>query len=171
MSLILKAGYLAHDRSMNMRKAAEICLRCGVCCVVRGHSCHVSYDVEKFNPKHTFVYNCLGAEDPVKNPNIWLCVSCHKCEEICPYEVSPISFIEEMKALAFQKGYAQPMIVGEVENVISTSYAFQILPSTARMRGELGLKALKTTAVVDVQKIAEKTALYTKLRKAKEARS
>jgi len=146
-------------------------LKCGTCCVVRGHSCHVMYDEEKFNPRYTYVYDCLGAEEPFQNPNIWLCVSCHKCDEMCPYEVSPVSFIEAMKPNAFENGHAHPIVVGEVENVLSTGYAFPLTLSTTRLREMLSLKPIQTLAIEDIKRIAEQTGLALKLKKNKERES
>jgi len=166
--LILSVEYLSTDESLNLREAAEICLKCGVCCVIKGHSCHVQYD-ERFNAVQTYVYDCLGAEDPVGNPNIWLCVSCHKCEEICPYEVSPVRFIEAMKAQAFQREHMHPVMLGEVENVLSSGYAFPLTSSAARRREELGLETLPTAAAGDLMRIAEETGLALRLRRIKEA--
>ena len=163
--MVIHARYRRPDRSLTLQEAAEICLQCGVCCVVRGQSCHVTYDRAKFDPKYTYVYDCLGAADPSKNQNIWLCVSCHKCEEICPYEVSPIDFIEAMKPDAFELGHAHPVILGEVEQVLATSYAFPITPSTARLREELSLSPLQTTAARELEAIATSTGMAGKLRK------
>jgi len=166
--LILRVDYLEPDVSLTLREAAEICLMCGVCCVVRGHACHVQYD-DRFGPRQTYVYDCLGAEDPAGNPNIWLCVSCHKCEEICPYEVSPLRFIEALKAQAFQRGLIHPVMLGEVEQVLSTGYAFPLTPSAARRREELGLEPIRAEAADELGRIAEATGFARKLRKIKEA--
>ncbi|MFH0848100.1 MAG: 4Fe-4S dicluster domain-containing protein [archaeon] len=105
---------------LGARANTEVCFKCGVCCTIRARSCHVMYDRERFDPKHTFVYNYLGAEDTAGNPNIWLCVSCHKCEKMCPYEVSPVSFIETMKSKTFERVLAHSVIISEVEQVLST---------------------------------------------------
>lgn len=166
--MILIGKYLSLDESLNLREAAEICLKCGVCCVIKGHSCHVQYD-ERFNATRTYVYNCLAAEDPVENPNIWLCVSCHKCEEICAYDVSPIRFIEAMKAQAFQRGLMHTVMLGEIENVLSTGYAFPLTSSAARQREKLGLEPLPTASAEELMRIAEETGLARGLRRIKEA--
>jgi heterodisulfide reductase subunit C len=154
--LILRAEYLSSDDSLKLKDAAEICLKCGVCCVISGHSCHVQYD-ERFNARQTYVYDCLGSEDPVENTNIWLCVSCHKCEEICPYEVSPVKFIEAMKAEAFRRNLIHPVMLGEVENILSSGFAFPITSSAERQRERLGLEPLQTAVADELRLIAEKT--------------
>ena len=136
---------------------AEICLKCGVCCNV-SHSCHVMYD-GRFNPRYTFVYDCLRSEKGAENPNIWLCVSCHKCEETCPYEVSPIHLIEALKEYAMKRSTVNPMIKAEVNQIISTGCALQITNATDRLRQNLNLKPVPMQAASDLAKIAEKTGL------------
>ena len=142
--------------------AAEICLRCGVCCNV-AHSCHVMYD-GKFDPRYTFVYDCLASEKGASNPNIWMCVSCHKCEETCPYEVSPVHFIEVLKGEALGGGWVHPTIRAEVSQVISTGFAFPISSATERQRQALGLKPLSAKPLGDLANIAEKTGFAARLR-------
>ena len=159
--MVIRVNYDADD-NLSVVEASEICLKCGVCCVVKGHSCHVQLD-SQFSPKYTYVYDCLGMDSPSENPNIWLCVSCHKCEELCPYDVSPIRFIESMKAEAFENGRAHPVIFGEVANIVSTGFAFPLTASSARQRQQLGLEPLDESAAEDLMKIAEITGLSEKI--------
>jgi heterodisulfide reductase subunit C len=163
IALVIRVDYEADD-DLSVVEAYEICLQCGVCCVVKEHSCHAQND-EQFDPKHTYVYDCLRADPPSENLNIWLCVSCHKCEELCPYEVSPIRFIESMKALAFENRLAHPVILGEVTNVVSTGFAFPLTASASRQRQRLGLEPFDESASDDLRKIADKTGLSEKLEK------
>jgi len=149
-----------------LKIATEICFKCGVCCVIKDHSCHAQYDAH-FNPKYTFVYDCLGSEDPAGNPNIWLCVSCHICEEICPYEVSPVQIIESLKAQSFEEGRAHPMIVGEIKQIVSTGYAFPLTKASSRQREKLGLKAITQRSEEVLRKISVKTGLVVKLQRYK----
>ena len=161
IALVIRVNYDADD-SLSVVEASEICLKCGVCCVVKGHSCHAQLD-SQFSPKYTYVYDCLGMDSPSENPNIWLCVSCHKCEELCPYDVSPIRFIESMKAEAFENGRAHPVIFGEVANIVSTGFAFPLTASSRRQRQQLGLEPLDESAAEDLMKIAEITGLSEKI--------
>lgn len=167
--MVLHAKYTRRDVNQKMREAAEICLECGVCCVLGGRSCHAQYDGQ-FDPKHTYVYDCLGSDEPMKNRNIWLCVSCHKCEEVCPYDVSPLEFIEAIKEQAFESGLAHEAIPNEIEMIISTGYAFQLSSATERQRSSLGLKPLSIKAAQELGTISEKTGLNLKLMKNREAK-
>ena len=147
-----------------MHEAAEVCLKCGVCCNV-AHSCHVMYD-HRFNPRYTFVYDCLASEKGAANPNIWMCVSCHKCEETCPYDVSPVHFVEALKGEALGHGFVHPTIKAEVTQVVATGFAFPLSGATERQRQALNLKPLPAKPLDDLAKIAEKTGLAAKLKEA-----
>ena len=163
----IRVKYDSSDFSLNIKETAEICFKCGVCCVVKGHSCHAQYD-DQFNPKYTFVYDCLGTDEPSNNPNIWLCVSCHKCEEICPYDVSPVKFIEAIKAQSFERGNIHPVLFGELDQITSTGYAFPLTRASERRRQKLGLGPLGDLAANDVKNISERTGLSIKLKNIKE---
>jgi heterodisulfide reductase subunit C len=105
------------------------------------------------------VYDCLSSESGISNPNLWLCVSCHKCEEVCPYDVSPIKFIEALKGEALNSGSVHSTILSEVSQIISTGYSFPITSTTDRMRQSLNLESLPADAVLDLQMIASRTGL------------
>jgi heterodisulfide reductase subunit C len=126
------------DEPNTLKIAGEICFKCGVCCVIRDHSCHAQYDAH-FTSKYTFVYDCLGSRNPAGNPNIWLCVSCHKCEEICPYE--------------------------EIKQIVSTGYAFPLTRASSRQRDKLGLKSITPRSEEDLRRISVKTGLVVKLQR------
>jgi heterodisulfide reductase subunit C len=122
----------------------------------------------KFNPRYTFVYDCLASEKRASNPSIWLCVSCHKCEETCPYEVSPVHFIETLKGDALQFGLVHPTIRAELTQVVTTGFSFPITGATERQRQALMLKPLSPQPIADLTKIAEMTGLTERLREAKQ---
>jgi heterodisulfide reductase subunit C len=144
--VVINTPYV-HMSLMSTKEVSEICLKCGVCCVLDGYSCPVQYDGQ-FKPTYTYVYDCLGSSDPSRNPNIWQCVSCHKCEETCPYEVKPIQFIEDMKMKAFAEADAPSSIVSEMKQVLETGYAFPITSNTVNQRESLGLDPLEAEPVL-----------------------
>lgn len=153
--MVINTSYSARTIH-GLEEAAEICLKCGVCCVVEGYGCPAQYDGQ-FTPRRTYVYDCLGHDDPTSNPNIWQCVSCHKCEEMCPYEVSPIAFIESMKVWALEEGHAPDSVIGEIEQVVNTGYAFPLTANTERQRQQLGLEPIRANE--NLKAIAKGTGL------------
>lgn len=160
---MLKIKYESRDELFRKHPKIEICLKCGNCCAIVGHSCHVMYNKSKFDPKNTYVYDIFAAKEPTKNPNLWLCVSCHKCHEICPYDVDPIGVIEALKEASFEQGYAHNLIQDEVNQILSTGAAFPISPTTKRLRESLRLPPFEKIDISDLVKIAEGTGLERKL--------
>jgi heterodisulfide reductase subunit C len=122
------------------------------------------YDHTHFNPRYTFVYDCLASEKGASNPNLWMCVSCHKCEETCPYDVSPVHFIEALKGKALEVGFVHPTVRAEVAQVVDTGFAFPFSGATERQRQALNLKTLPAKPLGDLAKIAEKTGLAARLK-------
>ena len=157
----LKVEYKAKNKLLEKYPKIEVCFKCNTCAPVDP----VIY-ANGFSPTNTFISNVFSATEPEKNPNIWLCVSCHKCEEICPYEVKPTEVIEALKDEAFENGYAPEAIREEISQVLTTGYAFPILRSLSyinRIRGQFGLKALGERNVEDIKKIVRKTGLENKM--------
>jgi heterodisulfide reductase subunit C len=152
--LVLDVKY--HLIEVESRELNEICLKCAVCCVIKEYGCPAHYG-SKYNPKETYVYDVLSHQSPTENQGIWTCVSCHKCEEMCPYEVSPINFIERTKQEALKKGKALSSIYEEIVQVITTSFAFPITSNTIRLRKNNNLPEL--VIIDELNVIAEKTGL------------
>lgn len=147
-----------------LERSAEICFKCGVCCTIPGYSCPAQYN--GYTPRETFVYDCLSHAEPTGNPALWVCVSCHKCEEMCPYDVSPVQFIEAMKESALEEGKAPEAITGEIRQVLETGFAFPITGRTTRDRAKHGLTPIEP--VGDLMHIAEKTGLLALLKEAEQ---
>jgi len=138
----------------------EKCLKCSLC----GPVCIVKY-VECFSPTYTYVYDVFSAKEPIKNPSIWWCVACHKCQEICPYDVKPLEAILGLREAALENGFGTQPFVDLVESVLSTGVSFPITSFSTSLRAKLNLPPLEIVSVEDVKKIAEKTSLGKKLEK------
>jgi hypothetical protein len=57
------------------------------------------------------------------------------------------------------------MIVGEIQQIVTTGYAFPLTGSSSRQREKLGLDPLKQSFLEDLMRIAEKTGLTVKLKR------
>ena len=76
---------------------------------------------------------------------------------MCPYEVSPVAFIEAMKIWALEEGHAPDSIIGEIEQVVNTGYAFPLTSNTERQRQQLGLEPIRANE--NLKAIAKGTGL------------
>jgi len=168
--MLLQISYETREKLLKRYPKIETCLKCSTCAFKDGYGCYISNygvgsDGTKFSALDTFTYNVFGAKEPVKNPNLWLCVSCHRCHDICPYDVNPMEVVESLKAAAFEGGNVPDLIQGEVSNVLLTGFAFPIVESQRAQRGWLHLPALEKPPLEDLAKIAKKTGLEDKLAK------
>ncbi|MEM2093834.1 MAG: hypothetical protein QXI32_00885 [Candidatus Bathyarchaeia archaeon] len=168
--MILRISYETREKLLKRYPKIETCLKCSLCAFKDGYGCYVSnygvgVDGTKFNALDTFTYNIFGADEPAKNPNLWLCVSCHRCHDICPYDVNPTEVIESLKATAFESGNAPDLIRDEVSSIVSTGFAFPVVESQRAQRDRLHLPALETPPLEDLEKIAKRTNLDDRLTK------
>ena len=137
----------------------EACFECSVCalhCVVQ----HVT----GFDSRNTFVYDLFRSPDPAVHRALWACSSCHKCVEVCPQDVDPLSVIARLREKAFTEGRAPAYVYDLVRLVLETGYAFPITKKTQKDREELGLSAPDSSAVGEIRCIASRTGLLEKLK-------
>ncbi len=157
--MLIEAKYASRNKLLERHLKVEKCLKCGTCSL----ACYVTRFCGMFNPKDNYIYHIFSQEQPQKNPNLWLCSSCHKCHEICPYDVNPTEVIEALKEAAFEQGHIPDLILGEVEQIISTGFAFPLHSSTHTQRERLGLPRLERVDDNDLAGIVGRTGLRRKL--------
>ena len=166
--MILQISYETWGKLLERYPKIEKCLKCSLCAFKNGYGCFISNygigaDGKRFSALDTFTYNVFNPKEPIKNPNLWLCVSCHRCHEICPYDVNPKDVVEALKAAAFESGSAPDLIYNEISSVLSTSFAFSISQYQQVQRSKLALPALEKIGIEDLTKIAKRTRLEDKL--------
>ncbi|MFQ6074794.1 MAG: 4Fe-4S dicluster domain-containing protein [Candidatus Bathyarchaeia archaeon] len=162
--MLIEVKYEARDRLLERHPKVEKCLMCGTCSL----ACYITRFCAMFDPKNNYTYHVFGVQQPEKNPSLWLCVSCHKCYEICPYDVNPMEVIEALKEVAFGQGYEPDLVRVEIEQIVSTGFAFPVYSSTHSQRERLGLPSLEKGDVDDLAKIVGKTGLRRRLDALKE---
>jgi heterodisulfide reductase subunit C2 len=137
----------------------ETCFECSVCalhCVVQ----HVA----GFNSRNTFVYDLFRSDNPAAHRALWACSSCHKCVEVCPQDVDPLSVIVRLREKAFNEGRAPAYVYDLVKLVLDTGFAFPVTKKTQKDREALGLTGPDASAVGEIRRIASRTGLLGKLR-------
>jgi len=99
---ILPGGSLFGDSAAATRSAA--CFTCGEC----SSACPVSGERSVFDPRVIVRMVNFGlAEELVKSPSIWLCLSCGRCTEACGQQVDGRQMIQRLQeAAVFDAGVA-----------------------------------------------------------------
>lgn len=159
-STMIKINYRGRKKDYAFDRLKETCFQCSVCslhCVVQ--------ELERFDAKHTFVYDLFGFDEPQRHPALWTCSGCHKCHTVCPQDVNPARVIENLREQSFEEGTAPDYVYDQVDLMLETGMSFPVTKKTVKDREKLGLTALTKGPVEEIRKIFEKTGLLKKIEK------
>lgn len=129
------------------------CYQCSACVAV----CPAARFTKEFNPRKILLKALLGMEEELlgEGSPIWLCTNCYSCYERCPQDVRPIEVIVALKNMAVEKGTAPANLSKLSDNIAKTGLSVTISSAVNRKREQLGLPALKTIPIDELQKILE----------------
>ena len=103
---ILPGGSLFRDSATATRSAA--CFTCGEC----SSACPVSGERSIFDPRFIIRMVNLGlAEELVRSPSIWLCLSCGRCTEACGQLVDGRQILQRLQAAAVSDAVVTPLSI------------------------------------------------------------
>ncbi|RLA93383.1 MAG: hypothetical protein DRG83_21075 [Deltaproteobacteria bacterium] len=90
------------------------CLTCRECTV----SCIVSRSIKAFDPVKIMRTCYVGKEDDLlASPELWLCISCETCTEVCKQGVKGSVLISRLKKKAIEKGVLPPETESEFAEI------------------------------------------------------
>lgn len=127
------------------RKAQKKCFGCGMC--VGG--CPVAR-VEVYDAVANLhkALNNRGLDG-----SIWLCATCYKCQDTCPYDVKMTDLIYEMRRLWIEEHSMPAPVAMLVENLRKFGYSAEIEDMVNKKRRRMGLPAVEVTD--EVRRILE----------------
>ncbi len=77
--------------------ALKMCYQCGKC----SSFCPVfDLNPDKFNPRRIIEKVNIGAEDVLKDGEIWRCTTCYECVENCPQSLNFVELIVFLRNMA-----------------------------------------------------------------------
>lgn len=134
-------------------KHHNYCYQCSACVAV----CPAARFSKKFNPRKILLQTLLGMEEELlgKDSPIWLCTNCYSCYERCPQDVRPIEVIVALKNMAVEKGTAPANLAKLSDNIAKTGMSVTVSSAINRKREQLGLPALKTIPIDELNTILE----------------
>ncbi len=139
-------------KHFNLGDYLPFCLKCSNC-----QLCPITQFSHQYSSLNSFVYDIISSEDPLTNINLWKCVSCHSCENVCPYDISPNLLFLQLKETSFQAGKAPTQVVELVNQIIKTGRGFGVTPRTQRLRKNLSLSPLRSSHLMEIQLLIENT--------------
>jgi len=127
----------------------RVCTSCESC----ANDCPVAQVDETFHP-HDVLRQILNGslEDVIKGDEIWKCLECGTCVELCPNNFGMMKVFKEAKRLAIRKGNVPA-------ETVQAYKMFKDLGVLGKVRGrareKLGLEPILTTGIDELSKLIE----------------
>ncbi len=112
------------------------CLTCRECSV----SCIVSRAIRGFDPVKIMRSYYLGiVDDMLASPDLWLCISCETCSEVCRQGVKGNVLISRLKNQAVEKGIIPPDAVESLAEIDGALHEirFEVISNAWNRRKEI----------------------------------
>lgn len=120
----------------------KACFQCGTCAA----ACPANTYIGQFNPR-LFILQALKGSRRMLSENLWRCITCNRCNELCPQGVNPYDVIVKFKNIAVEEGLIpseRAQALNEIyNNIRETGSTFFITEAVQRKREELGLKPIE----------------------------
>jgi len=95
------------------------CFTCGEC----SSACPISGSRNVFDPRFIFRMTKLGMIDElIRSPMLWLCLECGRCTDACSQRVDGRQIIQDLQAMAIQRGAVNPEILNRMMNANAYIY-------------------------------------------------
>ncbi|MCJ7750738.1 MAG: heterodisulfide reductase-related iron-sulfur binding cluster [Armatimonadetes bacterium] len=114
-------------------KLLQACAECGACV----DDCPVARADPTFDPNALVRMLAAGqVEEVLHSPDLWKCVECYTCAELCPNKYDQMSILRQAKHLAMEAGLAPP---AAVEGMRAFREKGQLTQASSAQRRRLGL--------------------------------
>ncbi|MDN5293668.1 MAG: heterodisulfide reductase subunit [Eubacteriales bacterium] len=129
--------------------AVRRCYECGACV----SDCPVAEIKERFDPNRLIGMLLDGRVNELLNSKeIWYCVECHTCYEMCPQKFGMEKVFATLKHLAMERGLMPPSIKGGVDMFLRTG---RLGAPDDRTRKKLGLGQLPPDGGEELKRLLE----------------
>ena len=128
--------------------AGEKIMSCFTClsCVC---SCPVNHVNGRLSPARIVHMAVLGMKEEIfASDFLWLCTSCYSCQEACPMGVKITDFINVLKNLAADAGYAPQVLKTQMEIIRAEGRIYPLDDFDNKKRNKMGLPSLPTSCDV-----------------------
>jgi len=133
---------IRHHWDLNLLQA---CAECGACV----DDCPVARADPTFDPNALVRMLAAGqVEEVLHSPDLWKCVECYTCAELCPNKYDQMSILRQAKHLAIEAGLAPPAAAEGIRTFRETG---QLTQASAGQRRRLGLPAPPTVAAGELR--------------------
>ncbi len=123
------------------------CAECGACV----DDCPVARADPSYDPNSLIRALAAGrVEEVLRSPDLWKCVECYTCAELCPNKYDQMSILRQAKHLAIERGLAPP---AALEGIRAFREKGQLIQASRAQRRRLGLPAALDVPVDELQEL------------------
>jgi len=125
------------------RTHINYCIQCGRCT----SACPLATQVD-YSPRQKVNEERLLEEDNLDEygASVWTCLACYNCNEACEQGVHAAAVVRQVRQRLFHLGMAPEGIKKVASEFSASGMAFPVTGFTRRMRKEMGLGDVPTTA-------------------------
>jgi len=123
------------------------CAECGACV----DDCPVARADPSYDPNALVRSLAAGdVESVIHSPELWKCVECYTCAELCPNKYDQMTILRQAKTLAIQAGAAPPAAMEGMRAFRETGMLTQ---GSAAQRKRLGLPAMRKAGAEELREL------------------
>ncbi len=123
------------------------CAECGACV----DDCPVAHADPTYDPNALIRALAAGQVDEVlRSPDLWKCVECYTCAELCPSKYDQMSILRQAKHLAIEQGLAPP---AALEGMRTFRDKGQLTQASVAQRRRLGLPPPPEVAIEELREL------------------
>ncbi|UCC68190.1 MAG: 4Fe-4S dicluster domain-containing protein [Armatimonadota bacterium] len=125
------------------------CAECGAC----GDDCPVARADPTFDPNALVRALAAGELEAVlRSPDLWKCVECYTCAELCPNKYDQMTILRQAKTMAIARGFAPSPAA---EGMRAFRERGQLTEASVAQRRRLGLPPAPEAAVEELRALLE----------------
>lgn len=131
------------------RAQLKICAECLACV----DDCSTAMVTSEYNPEEILDLVLSGkVDETLRREDIWYCMNCHECVELCPQGFGMVKLIVRLKNMAVSKGIYPEVIGHRTSEMHDTGYSFA---PNEKIREEMGLPEIKGPKIKKLRKLME----------------
>jgi heterodisulfide reductase subunit C len=155
--MTLTINYEFREKFQRLNFSLNYCYQCATC----SGGCPVAFLTQgSYNPRKIIEAALLGLEEKLiqqQEPNVWLCVTCQKCVELCPQGVALTEIFDHLKNYCVETGNIPTPYKDQATMILESGMAIPFSDAILKRRETLGLPQLKTAATSEIKTLMKET--------------
>lgn len=151
MTVTIDYEFRKHFQNLNF--SLNYCIQCSTC----SGGCPVAKLTNgNYNPRKIIEAALLGLKEKLitmQEPNVWLCVTCQRCVELCPQGVKLTELFDSIKNYCVSNGSIPEAYKSQASMIFKTGMAIPFSDQILQRRKKLHLPSIKVCEISEVQQL------------------